>query len=361
MASKLKPSTNHVNRKRSFDGARYNFHTTITNEEQTEIVEAISSDNKIQESSIHNIEHHEVKSIGILAPQKTIDIPLEQLEEAPKEWNYFPLPNLEILKDIAKSIYTQGQLSPALVWETDDNKYMILGGHTRFKIISFLREAYPEESDRFSTMKCHVYGKDQIGESEAQYLIITNNMTQRARESTSIMVKSIVKALELQKSINHRVWGEKKERSSELVAKNFGIAARSVDRLYRLRTLIPELMDLLDRGDMVQNAAIRVASMTEDTQKMYLDSECFIYSMNAEQESRIRKAESAEEIKEIYNKTRYSFVPKKVYLDYEIPRQFEKLSIAVSKNDLDIVKKALLDVSDKISPESQKILLDLLK
>ena len=101
--------------------------------------------------------------------------------------------------------------------------------------------------------------------------------------------------------------------------------------------------------------------MTEDTQKMYLDSECFIYSMNAEQESRIRKAESAEEIKEIYNKTRYSFVPKKVYLDYEIPRQFEKLSIAVSKNDLDIVKKALLDVSDKISPESQKILLDLLK
>ena len=272
MASKLKPSTNHVNRKRGFDGVRYNFHTTITNEEQTEIVEAISSDNKIQESSIHNIEQHEVKSIGILAPQKTIDIPLEQLEEAPKEWNYFPLPNLEILKDIAKSIYTQGQLSPALVWETDDNKYMILGGHTRFKIISFLREAYPEESDRFSTMKCHVYGKDQIGESEAQYLIITNNMTQRARESTSIMVKSIVKALELQKSINHRVWGEKKERSSELVAKNFGIAARSVDRLYRLRTLIPELMDLLDRGDMVQNAAIRVASMTEDTQKMYLDS-----------------------------------------------------------------------------------------
>ena len=118
MASKLKPSTNHVNRKRGFDGVRYNFHTTITNEEQTEIVEAISSDNKIQESSIHNIEQHEVKSIGILAPQKTIDIPLEQLEEAPKEWNYFPLPNLEILKDIAKSIYTQGQLSPALVWVT---------------------------------------------------------------------------------------------------------------------------------------------------------------------------------------------------------------------------------------------------
>ena len=59
-------------------------------------------------------------------------------------------------------------------------------------------------------MKCHVYGKDQIGESEAQYLIITNNMTQRARESTSIMVKSIVKALELQKSINHRVWEKRK-------------------------------------------------------------------------------------------------------------------------------------------------------
>ena len=73
MASKLKPSTNHVNRKRSFDGARYNFHTTITDSEQSEIVEAIAN-NKVHESNVDNIEQHEIKNIGILAPQKTIDI-----------------------------------------------------------------------------------------------------------------------------------------------------------------------------------------------------------------------------------------------------------------------------------------------
>ena len=73
---KLKPSNNHINRSRSFAGNRYNFHSTISAEEQSQIAEAI--DNASDNTELNkNIEITEAKSIGTLSPIKTIDIPLE--------------------------------------------------------------------------------------------------------------------------------------------------------------------------------------------------------------------------------------------------------------------------------------------
>lgn len=357
--AKLKPSNNHVNRERSFSGSRYNFHSTISTEEQSQIAKAINSNEDIR---TENIEPVEAKTIGTLSPERTIDIRLEDLVPAPDAWNYFPLPEVEILKDIAKSIYVQGQLAPALVWERDNGKYMILGGHTRYRILQFLKAQYPDEADRFSTMNCHVYGADQITDDEAQYLIITNNMTQRARESTAIMIKSIVKAFELQKSIVIKIKGLEHERSNEIVAKNFGVSSSSVDRLYRLRTLIPPIIDMLDNSQITQQAALKIATLPEKIQSiLYSNGYLTSYAITGEQFKEMQSASDEDDIRSILTRKLYSVTPKKILIDVPIPRDFEKISIAASKNDMDIIRNELLNLSVQLSDESKNILLKLLR
>ena len=357
---KLKPSNNHINRSRSFAGNRYNFHSTISAEEQAQIAEAI--DNASDNTELNkNIEITEAKSIGTLSPIKTIDIPLEELRPAPEEWNYFPLPCLEVLKDIARSIYSQGQLSPAIVWECKNDKYTILGGHTRYKILQFLKEQYPDEAERFSTMRCHVYGEHQINDDIAQYLIITNNMTQRARESTSIMVKSIVKAFELQKSITSRIWGEKQERSNEIVAKNFGIGSRSVDRLYRLRTLISVIMDMLDNAQITQSTALKIATLPKDVQVMMYDLEYPLHrKITPDMLNRLQNVRNKSEVNDIFSEKLYYISHKKILIDVPVPKDFEKISIAASSDDMEIIRTELKNISDKLSEESKLILLKIL-
>lgn len=354
---KLKPSANHSNRERRFSGNRYNFHSTITAEEGTQITEAIDN----APTEITEFHTDEPRKLGTLEPRELISIPLENLDEAPEAWNYFPLPCLEVLKDIAKSIYSQGQLSPALVWEKDNGRYMILGGHTRFRILQFLKAQYPNEADRFSSMNCHVYGKDQIDDTEAQYLIITNNMTQRARESTSIMVKSIIKAFELQKSITHRIWGETQERSNEIVAQNFGISPRSVDRLYRLRTLTPEVMELLDNSEITQGTALKLAVLPSEIQSIIVELG-FVYApISAEKAKNLTTAKTREDVIAIMEHQIYAVSPKKVLIDVPIPRDFKQISIAASENDMNVIKSELRRISSQLSDDSKKILLKLLE
>ena len=266
-----------------------------------------------------------------------------------------------MLKDIARSIYSQGQLSPAIVWECKNDKYTILGGHTRYKILQFLKEQYPDEAERFSTMRCHVYGEHQINDDIAQYLIITNNMTQRARESTSIMVKSIVKAFELQKSITARIWGEKQERSNEIVAKNFGIGSRSVDRLYRLRTLISVIMDMLDNAQITQSTALKIATLPKDVQVMMYDLEYPLHrKITPDMLNRLQNVRNKSEVNDIFSEKLYYISPKKIPIDVPVPKDFEKISIAASSDDMEIIRTELKNISDKLSEESKLILLKIL-
>lgn len=354
---KLKPSANHSNRERRFSGNRYNFHSTITTEEGNQIAEAIDS----APTEVAEFHSDEPRRLGTLEPRELISIPLENLDEAPEAWNYFPLPCLEVLKDIAKSIYSQGQLSPALVWERENGRYMILGGHTRFRILQFLKAQYPDEADRFSAMNCHVYGKDQIDDTEAQYLIITNNMTQRARESTSIMVKSIIKAFELQKSITHRIWGETQERSNEIVAQNFGISPRSVDRFYRLRTLIPPVMELLDNSEITQGTALKLAVLSPEIQNIMVENG-YVYSpISAEKAKNLTMARTQEDVIAIMEHQIYALSPKKVLLDVPIPKGFKQISIAASESDMDVIKSELRRISSQLSEDTKKILFKLLE
>ena len=52
--------------------------------------------------------------------------------------------------------------------------------------------------------------------------------------------------------------------------------------------------------------------------------------------------------------------PKKIPIDVPVPKDFEKISIAASSDDMEIIRTELKNISDKLSEESKLILLKIL-
>lgn len=319
--------------KAMLDEESYGTETVNSNSEPTivenEIPVAVEEENKVIE-----------RTQNFFPTQLSIDIPLEELVEAPSDWNFFNMPDEETFKLMIKSIYHQGQLSPALVWkQTDSYNYMILGGHVRFAAIKVLHELYPED-ERFTKMKCHVYDGEQIDVNAAKFIIIMNNMTQRAQEAPSVQIKSIIRAMDLQKSIKKETWGEVPGRSSEVVAQTLGISVAKAKRFYKLRNLIPAFIDMLDLGTLVQGTALKLADMEESLQEHILRNEYLTISDG--RLARILAAHSVQEIEDIVHSDFRSSM-NGISLTYAIPKTFKKFSVAVDREDEAEVKAVILE------------------
>lgn len=303
------------------------------------------------------------KYINDLQPAgMNVRISLDKLVPAKDEWNFFPAPDTETAILIAKSIYHQGQLAPAIVWQQEDGNYMILGGHTRAAIISKLREIFPSD-DRFHTMLCHVYSFEQLSEAEARQIILMNNMTQRAQEQPSLLTRSIISMIELEKSIRSRKWGMHNNRIAEEVGKKFNISRGKINRIYALRTLLPEFMSMYDNGEISEKQAYNLAGMSEEVQRYLLDNDQYNQSFSSAQIKAL-KSSSGDNILDILTMPKtYSFSGIKVTLNRELPADCQKFSFAVAGDDAEkfknIVRNAILNSND-ISQESKSIIEEIL-
>lgn len=303
------------------------------------------------------------KYINDLQPaEMNVRISLDKLVPAKDEWNFFPAPDTETAILIAKSIYHQGQLAPAIVWQQEDGNYMILGGHTRAAIISKLREIFPSD-DRFHTMLCHVYSFEQLSEAEARQIILMNNMTQRAQEQPSLLTRSIISMIELEKSIRSRKWGTHNNRIAEEVGKKFNISRGKINRIYALRALLPEFMSMYDNGEISEKQAYNLAGMSEEVQRYLLDNDQYNQSFSSAQIKAL-KSSSGDNILDILTMPKtYSFSGSKVTLNRELPADCQKFSFAVAGDDAEkfknIVRNAILNSND-ISQESKSIIEEIL-
>lgn len=294
--------------------------------------------------------------------KKNVKIALDKLMPAKEEWNFFPEPDQETAILIAKSIYQQGQLAPAIVWEQEDGTYMILGGHTRAAIISQLHEIFPEE-DRFNTMLCHVYAFDQLCEAEARQVILLNNMTQRAQEQPSLLMKSVISMIELEKSIRKRKWGSNTERIAETVGKKFNISRGKINRIYSLRNLLPEFMSLYDNGDISEKKAYDLAGMSIEVQKYLYENNQYNQNLSPIQVKALKESSDCNRILDILTMPReYSFSGAKVVIKRELPADCKKFSFAVTADDAEsfknIIRNAIAD--SNISDTSKGIIEEIL-
>lgn len=291
--------------------------------------------------------------------RKNVKITLDKLVPAKDDWNFFPEPDQETAILIAKSIYQQGQLAPAIVWEQENGTYMILGGHTRAAIISQLHEIFPEDA-RFNAMLCHVYEFGQLNEAEARQVILLNNLTQRAQEKPSLLTKSIISMIELEKSIRKKKVGVTTERIAEIVGKKFNISRGKINRIYALRSLLPEFMSMFDNGDISEKQAYDLSGMSTDVQKYLYDTNQYNQKFTSIQVKALKECNNCDGISDILTMPReYSFSGGKVVIKRELPADCKKFSFAVAGSDAENFKEIVRNAvaNSNISDES-KIIID---
>ena len=157
-----------------------------------------------------------------------------------------------------------------------------------------------------------------------------------------------------------RNYGEDLDDATAL-AKNFGIGSRSVDRLYRLRTLISVIMDMLDNAQITQSTALKIATLPKDVQVMMYDLEYPLHrKITPDMLNRLQNVRNKSEVNDIFSEKLYYISPKKIPIDVPVPKDFEKISIAASSDDMEIIRTELKNISDKLSEESKLILLKIL-
>lgn len=210
-------------------------------------------------------------------------IPLNRLRPAPEEWNKFPPLPPDMRIEMKLSILANGLFNPIIVWEQEDDYYMILSGHNRTSIYQEILEEYENEdieallnnaSDEetyalvdkfdirnFSVIEAVVMGRNDIDEDKAREIILDTNYIQRGTDK-KLLTMIIMDRLGIVKRRR-----DLKGKSMNVVAKEMNISASTVHRQWVLANkIVPAMRNLYYEDRLSLVAVLRVQNLSEDTQ-----------------------------------------------------------------------------------------------
>lgn len=309
------------------------------------------SEDDVQPDKQKQVSDERQQEIEKLYPVFTREhIPVEKLLPANEEWNFFPSQSKDTLDEMMKNIVVYGQLSPAIVWAQPDGNYMILGGHTRFYAIKKLHDIFKESGDeeqskRFETMDCNVYGPDEIDEIEARKIIIFDNVIRRDN-TTAIKARAVINMAQLEKETRaKRRPDTKRERALTKVAKVIGENENSVKKLYQLRSLIPEfwpLMDAKNTSDRITNQFARViAGLDSNLQRYIYEKHLYDIKLSSLQMKQLRLVKTTEDIDNIFDAPTTYTVLSRGELDEKLPDDYVTFTVVCSNDELQTVKDTI--------------------
>ena len=226
-------------------------------------------------------------AVDLLSPgeQATADNSVEMLgvdDIKPFRHHPFHLYEGERLDDMVESIKAHGILNPVIVRKMHYG-YEMLSGHNR------------QNAARLAGLKeIPAIVKDNLPDDEAYVYVIETNLMQRSFTDLSVSEKAAVLAERYDKVLYQRkrdeIVAELKalenptETATEKgghdvhLAKNrdclgdeYGLSGRHVARLMRINNVIPEIKEMVDKGDMQLTAAVQLSYLPEQGQRMALE------------------------------------------------------------------------------------------
>lgn len=231
------------------------------------------------------------------------NVPLDSLENAPNEWNFYRPLSDNKMEELIESIKRNDILNPIIVWELDNNpanpKYMILSGHNRKKAYEVLREI--NGNNEYDKIPALIKYKDEITEDEAREIIIDTNWVQRTL-STLEKTKSIIEkyAVLQSKSNNWSKYNNYGEgRYSKIIGKDLAMSSRQVERYKSLQNLIKEIQEMVFNEVIKLNDGFNLAKVDKDIQYWILQNHKD--KLEKEYTSKLRANMKLEVVKEIFN------------------------------------------------------------
>lgn len=185
---------------------------------------------------------------------------LDCLISAPKEWNFYKPLSDNKFTELVESIDRNGLLNPLIVWEMDNNEYMILSGHNRKKAYEVLREMNGNnEYDKISAL---IKYKNDITDDEAREIIIDTNWVQRVLSASEKAKSVIEKYAVLQKKLKY---GEGKTRDT--LGREYKITGRQIDNYRRLENTIEEIYEMVLQETIPLTPACEMGKIGKDMQR----------------------------------------------------------------------------------------------
>ena len=193
--------------------------------------------------------------------ERVQEIPLSELH--PFEGHPFRVVDDEEMMKTAESVRDFGVLTPAIVRPDPDGGYEIVSGHRRHRASELAGK---------ETMPAIVRDLD---DDAAIILMVDANLQ---RESILPSERAFAYKMKLD-AIKHQ--GERTDLTSTQVAKKLsvekvgedaGVSKDTIRRYIRLTELIPELLDMVDTGQIKFNPAVELSYLASEEQKDFLSA-----------------------------------------------------------------------------------------
>ncbi len=193
--------------------------------------------------------------------KKIFEIPLDQIDPFPN--HPFKVKDDEDMMNLVESVKTHGVLTPATVREKEDGRYELLSGHRRMRAC---------ELAGIDKLRCEV---TDMSRDEATIFMVESNF-----QRTTILPSEKAFAYKMRLDAMNRQGKRSdltscpvgtKSRSDEELSDSVNDSSRQIHRYIRLTELIPELLDMVDEGQMALRPAVEISYIPKDLQHELLE------------------------------------------------------------------------------------------
>ena len=181
--------------------------------------------------------------------KRIYDIPLDEIDPFPD--HPFKVRDDEDMLNLVESVRANGVLTPATVRKKEDGRYELLSGHRRLRAC---------ELAGIDTLRCEVV---DMTRDEGTIFMVESNF-----QRTKILPSEKAFAYKMRmEAMNRR--GKRSDltsgplgprfRSDEELALEVSDSARQIKRYIRLTELIPEILEMVDEGQMAMRPALEIS------------------------------------------------------------------------------------------------------
>ena len=182
--------------------------------------------------------------------KRIYDIPLLEIDPFPE--HPFKVQDDEDMMNLAESIKANGVLTPATVRKKEDGRYELLSGHRRMRAC---------EIAGLDTLRCEVV---EMSRDEATVFMVESNFqrTKILPSEKAFAYKMRLEAMKRQGQRNDLTSAPVERKSGEardMIGSQVGESREQVRRFIRLTELIPELLDMVDEGQIALRPAVELS------------------------------------------------------------------------------------------------------
>ncbi len=253
--------------------------------------------------------------------KRIYEIPLDEIDDFPD--HPFKVLDDEDMFDLVESVKEYGIITPATVRKKEDGRYELLSGHRRKRAC---------ELAGLDTLRAEIVEMDR--DSSIIFMVDSNlQRTTILPSEKGFSYKMRLEAMNRQGKRTDLTSGPMGQKlSREQLAEAVGESGRQIQRYIRITELIPELIEMVDSGEVALRPAVEISYLPDDKQYMILaEMEREVCTPSHAQTIRMRKLHAEDKL------TEEAIM---LIMEEEKPNQKEKLVIR-NKKIWDLLPKNL--------------------